>query len=653
MLLPLGLSDQPPPAQRRTSLGLAAILLVGALFVPAPESDPAKLPGWGAFVSHMASHPALPVPKDCLHMLTARGDVGAAANAEDAKVARQRCDALQSELNATGWRSLSFIPRKGLMQYGILTYMWVNGRLVPALLHVLFLALLVGPPLESLWGPRPLVGVFVGGAIMGALVAGLVSPESASPVVGASMAVSACVGGFLWRFREAPIAYAIWLPSGKTEKTAPAWIYGALWLGLVTVTSLGGDAGVFAGLIASVGSGAVGAIAMESAGWIPPRKAKGAAPLDAEQTLRASPLSEGWRDVAGTPRPLNESAPQPANPTAAPPASTDGQQVPAQPVPETSADRHADSGLHRARLAAFSWDESETESRDGSPERPANANSNNNDHLGAPSDEREAAGGDGFDPASDLDFAPATRPNLVLADTRATQPKPEATTDTSSGVEAAKDASNPKNQDMRSIRAAQLPATDDANKESPVMSSSPDEATDIDEQALTQALDSGAAARARRELDAKLLRATPAEIAPTVTLSPDQVHDVSISRRVDGGYGVHIAGGGESVLLWRAIRSVAVGLVPAGEQRRALMTLVLLERNGRSELWRIPLANINLSALGAPTAKRSEIWRALIEEMVRRSGASTLPAETHWPGPPYPAFADLKTLEKLIQTQLN
>ena len=177
--------------------------------------------------------------------------------------------------------------------------------------------------------------------------------------------------------------------------------------------------------------------------------------------------------------------------------------------------------------------------------------------------------------------------------------------------------------------------------------------THLADSGRTQAYGPDDVARAQRAIDAQRARVHEPDNAPTVLLTAGSAQQVSVARRVSGGFRVHFTEGGEGLLPLSAVRAVAIGLIPTEGNQRALMTVVLLARETRDELWRVPLAGVNLDALAAPDERPVATWRRFVDELASGAKAACLPASASWPGPPYPEFEDVASLEALIRSHMR
>jgi len=180
------------------------------------------------------------------------------------------CDALVEASDATPSRRFGLVPNRGLAQVGWLTNLFMHGGLGHLLGNMLVFFLVVAPFLEDAWG-RPFFLAFylLGGLAAGAAQA-LPALDSGVPIIGASGAISACLGAFALRFahRRVRIFYWLWIVV-RGSFFVPVWAYAlfGLAMDLVGLSLDGTSGGVAYG--AHVGGflfGLAVAVAMRSSG---------------------------------------------------------------------------------------------------------------------------------------------------------------------------------------------------------------------------------------------------------------------------------------------------------------------------------------------------------------------------------------------------
>jgi membrane associated rhomboid family serine protease len=143
------------------------------------------------------------------------------------------CQELIAASDAQPQRRFALVPRRGLAQPGWLTYQFLHGGFFHLLGNMLVFLLVVGPFLEDVWG-RPFFLAFY---LAGGVVAGVaqVLPEPGSPIgiVGASGAISACIGAFALRFAHRRVRMGYWFAIFlRGTFFVPAWVYAFLGLAM-------------------------------------------------------------------------------------------------------------------------------------------------------------------------------------------------------------------------------------------------------------------------------------------------------------------------------------------------------------------------------------------------------------------------------------
>lgn len=271
--IPDGLKGTPRMARPTVTLVLVALMLLGALIKPAEEDNLSQLRGWTEFVSYMASHPALKTPLACAELVAGDRAMVDDAVPGDPREAQRRCDRVVEQLNLTGWRRVAFVPRRGLFQLGALGHLFVHKSGLVALLNGLFFLLLIGSILENVWGPKPLVGLYLLGAMAGTTTLSLTYGASEIPFAGSSLALAACSGAFAWYFAPREARFVVWSLGGKREEFAPAAWLVSPWFVVIGISLFRNDFGASAlvGQVAAAACGVGLAALFDRAGWIPSR----------------------------------------------------------------------------------------------------------------------------------------------------------------------------------------------------------------------------------------------------------------------------------------------------------------------------------------------------------------------------------------------
>lgn len=144
------------------------------------------------------------------------------------------CASLGSTVQVDPAWKFGLVPTRGLAQPGWVTYIFLHAGVIHLLGNLLFFVLLCGPFVEDVWGSLAFGAFFlVGGVLAGAAQVGL-NPGSIQPIIGASGAISACMGAFCVRFAKRRIGffyfYMLLLRPRWGTFSAPAWLVGAFWL---------------------------------------------------------------------------------------------------------------------------------------------------------------------------------------------------------------------------------------------------------------------------------------------------------------------------------------------------------------------------------------------------------------------------------------
>lgn len=145
----------------------------------------------------------------------------------------------QAEMDALSEEVLTIMDRIPFRRWGLIpshkqgltliSYMFLHTGWLH-LIGNLLLLFLTGPFIEDLWGRWLYLLFYLAGGMVAALVYAGRFPDSAIPLIGASGAVSACMGAFLVRYFRTRIKFFYWffIIIRGTFK-APAWMMLPIW----------------------------------------------------------------------------------------------------------------------------------------------------------------------------------------------------------------------------------------------------------------------------------------------------------------------------------------------------------------------------------------------------------------------------------------
>jgi membrane associated rhomboid family serine protease len=255
LLLPLGLDSTRLSRWPRVSTAIVATCVV--MLVITKLSERAFDRAAQEFAEYYGRHPYLSVPTSLVershHDASQRAPAPAGLTTsvraeEQAELDRLADQLIQSHDGAPGYR-LAFVKGRGALQPGWITYQFLHAGIWHLVGNLLLFVLVVGPFLEDAWGAL----FFAGFYLLGGVVAALFQLPFIGPdvrLVGASGAISACLGAFALRFAHrrvrmlwVPIFPFIWI---RKMFFVPAWLYAlfALSMDLFVLWRTGGAGGV-------------------------------------------------------------------------------------------------------------------------------------------------------------------------------------------------------------------------------------------------------------------------------------------------------------------------------------------------------------------------------------------------------------------------
>jgi len=246
VFLPIGLDETRVSRLPWVSIGLlVANVAVFALSATSSADDEAEA-RWVEVVGYWAQHPDLELPAemdrrfglgadDRGRIAAFAGEAGGAGRGDQAHL-DQLCEALFQAHDATPTRRFGLVPERGAGQPGWLTHLFMHGGLAHLLGNMLIFFLVVGPFLEDVWGRPFFLAFYLAGGLVAGLAQALPELDSGVSIIGASGAISACLGAFALRFahRRVRIYYWFWMlfRSLRGSFFVPAWLYAFFGLGM-------------------------------------------------------------------------------------------------------------------------------------------------------------------------------------------------------------------------------------------------------------------------------------------------------------------------------------------------------------------------------------------------------------------------------------
>ncbi len=244
MLIPIGLDETRLSRVPWVSIALLAANVLAFTATSMSRADAEAEQRFDALVAYWQAHPHLELPPELERRfgITREGLARATRTAIPAEAPpgasgdQARLEALSADLvdayEASPERRWSLVPERGIAQRGWITHQFMHGGLGHLLGNMLVFALVVAPFLEDAWGRLFFLGFYlVGGVVAGAAQ---VVPMGDSPVhvLGASGAISACLGAFALRYahRRVRMFYWVFLLFRGTF-FVPAWLYAFVGLG--------------------------------------------------------------------------------------------------------------------------------------------------------------------------------------------------------------------------------------------------------------------------------------------------------------------------------------------------------------------------------------------------------------------------------------
>jgi membrane associated rhomboid family serine protease len=122
---------------------------------------------------------------------------------------------------------LCLVASRGFFQFGWFTAPFAHADWSHVLWNLFYFAL-CAPFLEDAWGHRVFLGFYLAAGVVASLPSFLDHVDTSIHMLGASGAISACIGAFTWRFgrRRVRLFWTWSLLALKPTFTVPAWAWG-------------------------------------------------------------------------------------------------------------------------------------------------------------------------------------------------------------------------------------------------------------------------------------------------------------------------------------------------------------------------------------------------------------------------------------------
>lgn len=143
------------------------------------------------------------------------------------------------------FETFGLVPERGFAQIGWLTSLFIHVDIFHLLGNLLFFYI-AGPCLEDAWGTTRFLLLYVLGGIAAGLAQFSLDPASSIPIVGASGAISACIGAMCVQFPKRKVRIFYWLLFWFGSFRMLVWLWGGLWFlrDVYDLALAGPDAGV-------------------------------------------------------------------------------------------------------------------------------------------------------------------------------------------------------------------------------------------------------------------------------------------------------------------------------------------------------------------------------------------------------------------------
>ncbi len=136
------------------------------------------------------------------------------------------CDDLFAAIEDTPERRWALVPARGIAQPGWITHQFLHGSLGHLVGNMLVFFLVVAPFLEDAWGRLFFAAFYLTGGVVAGIAQVIPMGHSSVHVLGASGAISACLGAFALRFAHRRVRMFYWFGLFfRGTFFVPAWLY--------------------------------------------------------------------------------------------------------------------------------------------------------------------------------------------------------------------------------------------------------------------------------------------------------------------------------------------------------------------------------------------------------------------------------------------
>lgn len=230
MIVPLGVEDAPAGRLPKASIGIAAVCFI-AFGLQQGCDDRAAFESIRALDSLLRERTTLAVPEPCVpfyrpEFVSTRREVAreTPAPTELVREAELRCERARTDAMEAGDRRWALVPAKGLSQLGWLSHAFMHADVFHLVGNLLFLYL-TAPLVEGALGAFAFLLFYAFAAFVSGAAHMALTDATLSPLVGASGAISACMGAFATLYGRHRVRVFYWLGFVLTGTTRVPALY--------------------------------------------------------------------------------------------------------------------------------------------------------------------------------------------------------------------------------------------------------------------------------------------------------------------------------------------------------------------------------------------------------------------------------------------
>ena len=281
LLIPVGLDETRIGRLPWVSIVLLALNVVVFLATAVAGGDDVVEARFAAVIEYWAERPYLELPdgmerrfglsREVLAQATGRELPATGGPRFEQEQLESLCEDLFQAMEEQPVRRFALVPERGILQPGWITSQFLHGGLGHLVGNMLVFFLVVAPFLEDAWGRPFFLAFYLAGGVVAGAAQALPMGDSPIGIIGASGAISACLGAFALRFAHRRVRMFYWFVLVvRGTFFVPAWAYAFFGLAMdllgLKLAGTGGGGVAYAAHVGGFLFGVGAALALRASG---------------------------------------------------------------------------------------------------------------------------------------------------------------------------------------------------------------------------------------------------------------------------------------------------------------------------------------------------------------------------------------------------